>query len=80
MVGQLLKTVGKDAVFWLVAGGLSYSLGTAFYTFGLNYSKQSFRRMHDIFHIFVLGGSVCHFWMINRYIMHSRKGNRSPGR
>lgn len=38
---------------WLVAGGLTYTLGTLFY-----HSRRQYA--HGIWHLFVLGGSVCH--------------------
>ncbi|MEO6154633.1 MAG: hemolysin III family protein [Thermomonas sp.] len=40
---------------WLLAGGLSYTLGTVFY------HRPSLRYSHAIWHLFVLGGSVCHY-------------------
>lgn len=40
---------------WLIAGGLSYTLGTVFY------HRPSLRYSHAIWHLFVLGGSVCHY-------------------
>jgi hemolysin III len=50
----LLSAMPMAGVVWLVAGGLAYSLGVAFY---------AWRRLpynHAIWHLFVLGGSVCH--------------------
>jgi hemolysin III len=46
----------------MLAGGISYSLGTIFF---------SWRRLpfsHGLWHLFVLGGSFCHFWGIFVYI------------
>lgn len=40
---------------WLLAGGLFYTLGTFFY------HRESIRYSHAIWHLFVLGGSVCHY-------------------
>ncbi len=48
----------SSALVWIVAGGLTYSVGTLFY---LN------RRVpygHAIWHLFVLGGSACHFMAV----------------
>jgi hemolysin III len=44
----------KDTLFWLVAGGVTYTAGTAFY------HNQRIPQAHAIWHLFVLGGSVCH--------------------
>lgn len=43
-----------EALYWLVAGGASYIIGALFY------SLTKMRYMHTIFHLFVLGGSLCH--------------------
>lgn len=40
---------------WLVAGGASYTLGTFFY------HRPGMRYSHAIWHLFVIGGSVCHY-------------------
>lgn len=42
------------ALYWLIAGGVSYIVGAFFY------SRINKRYMHFVFHLFVLGGSVCH--------------------
>lgn len=52
--GPLLREMPLAGVWWLVAGGLAYSLGVVFF---------AWRRLpynHAIWHLFVLGGSVCH--------------------
>jgi hemolysin III len=51
----LLASVGPDVVGWLVAGGVTYTLGVAFYA----WKRLPFN--HTVWHLFVLGGSVCHF-------------------
>ena len=40
---------------WLVAGGLFYTLGTVFY------HRESLPYAHAIWHLFCIGGSVCHY-------------------
>jgi len=51
----LVATVGTGVVVWLIAGGVVYTLGVAFYA----WRKLPFN--HTLWHLFVLGGSVCHF-------------------
>ncbi|MFQ6372384.1 PAQR family membrane homeostasis protein TrhA [Shewanella sp. YIC-542] len=54
-----LITQMSDSGFWLlVAGGLSYSLGVPFYAI------KAIPFNHAIWHLFVLGGAVCHFLCI----------------
>ena len=43
----------------LVAGGLVYSAGVVFYVL-----DNWFPWCHEIWHLFVIGGSVCHYWAI----------------
>ncbi|NDY96397.1 PAQR family membrane homeostasis protein TrhA [Wenzhouxiangella limi] len=51
----LTEAVTPSALGWLIAGGISYTAGTLFYhNHRLPYS-------HAIWHLFVLGGSTCHF-------------------
>lgn len=53
-MGPLVERMPAAGIAWLVAGGLSYSLGVVFF---------AWRRVpyhHAIWHLFVLGGSVCH--------------------
>lgn len=52
---EILNNQGKiSALYWLVAGGISYVIGALFY------SLAKVPYMHTVFHFFVLGGSVCH--------------------
>jgi hemolysin III len=48
---------------WLVAGGLLYSGGVIFYRW------ERLRYGHFVWHLFVLGGSACHFWAVLRYAL-----------
>jgi hemolysin III len=58
----LLSQVPKGGLIWLLAGGLAYSAGTIFYHWrGMKYH-------HAVWHIFVLAGTLCHFWAVYEYI------------
>jgi len=54
LVDVLLTTEKINALYWLIAGGVSYIVGALFYS----WTKR--RYMHTVFHLFVLGGSICH--------------------
>jgi hemolysin III len=47
---------------WLVGGGLSYTVGAAVFLF-----DARVRFGHFVWHLFVLGGSACHFVAVLRY-------------
>lgn len=54
----LLELLPIQAVVWLLAGGTSYTLGTAFFL----WNRLPFH--HTVWHLFVLLGTVCHFCAI----------------
>lgn len=53
-VRPLVRDAPPGLLAWLVAGGLCYTAGVAFYT------RRSLRYHHAIWHLFVLAGSACH--------------------
>jgi hemolysin III len=59
----LLASVPLPGLLWLLAGGLFYSLGAVFYL----WKKLPFH--HGIWHLFVLAGSVCHYFAILFYVL-----------
>jgi len=59
----LIAAVPPGGILWLVAGGISYTFGVVFYLA----RKLPFN--HAIWHLFVLGGSVCHFLAIWLYVL-----------
>ncbi len=59
----LFENLPTAGLIWLVAGGISYSVGAVFFMF----DRLPFN--HAIFHFFVLGGSVCHFFAVFLYVI-----------
>ena len=60
----LLKILPAGALIFLFGGGISYTLGAVLYGLG---TKHKF--MHSIFHIFVVAGSILHFFCIVLYLL-----------
>ena len=58
----LLENLSAGGLLWLAIGGLSYSLGVIFYLW------QRLPFSHGIWHLFVLGGSISHFFAVYFYI------------
>jgi hemolysin III len=56
-VGPLVERMPPAGLAWLVAGGLSYTLGAIVFLL-----DNRIRYAHAVWHLFVLGGSVCHFF------------------
>jgi hemolysin III len=53
----LFERMSTAGLWWLVAGGLSYTAGAVVYLF-----DSKLRYAHFVWHLFVLGGSACHFF------------------
>ncbi len=64
----LLQTVPLGGVGWLLAGGLFYTVGAVIYGLKRPNPFPDVFGFHEIFHLFVLLGSFCHFWMMYQYI------------
>ena len=54
---------------WLVAGGIFYTIGGLIYGLKWPKLKSKYWGFHEIFHIFVMLGSACHFWFILIYVL-----------
>lgn len=66
----LVRTMPIAAMLWLIAGGLLYTVGAIIYGTKWPKLKSKVFGFHDVFHIFILYGSFCHFWMMFRYILY----------
>jgi len=62
-IKPLMDTLPMAGLAWLLAGGVLYTLGTAFYLWRL----MPFH--HAVWHLFVLAGTVCHFICVLFYVM-----------
>lgn len=70
LMGWAIVFIAKDvwqsvphmAVLWLVIGGLFYTLGCIFFVL----DKMPYN--HAIWHLFVMGGSICHFFSVILYL------------
>ncbi|NTW28990.1 MAG: hemolysin III family protein [Coriobacteriia bacterium] len=59
----LAANMDPAGLWLLIAGGLSYTLGTVFYVL------KKVKYMHAVWHFFVLGGSVAHFLAVLLYVI-----------
>lgn len=62
VVGPLLSALPAPGFILLALGGLLYTIGAIFF------SIKRIKFNHAIFHVFVLGGSLCHFLSIYLYV------------
>jgi hemolysin III len=63
LLKPMLTTMGIGGMAWMIAGGLSYSLGVIPFL----WTRLPFN--HAIWHLFVIGGSVCHYMAIWHYVL-----------
>lgn len=68
-ISPILKTFSIEAIGWLFAGGLFYTVGTIFFGLERFVNRHRWFGMHEIFHLFVLVGSFCHFWLMYRFVL-----------
>ncbi len=65
-IKPLFQSLPGGGIAWLISGGLAYTIGTIFYA----WKKLPFN--HAIWHLFVLAGSVCHFFAIMFYVVPTK--------
>jgi hemolysin III len=61
-IRPLWQHMATDGLLWLLAGGLAYSLGVVFFVL-----DERVRYSHFIWHLFVLAGTICHFFAVLLY-------------
>jgi hemolysin III len=63
VVKPLVASLPAAGLYWLIAGGLAYTIGAVLY------SIKSIPFNHALFHVLVLAGSTCHFIAIYEYVI-----------
>ena len=63
LFGRLLPLLSAQAFFWLFLGGIIYTAGGVIYALKLPIFNSRHRNFgsHEVFHLFVMGGSICHY-------------------
>ena len=59
----LLNALKPEGLAWLIAGGVFYTAGIIFYVL-----DERMRHAHGIWHLFVLGGSVTHYFTVLLFV------------
>lgn len=66
----LWNAMPHSAFLWLLIGGIIYTIGGVIYALKLSVfnAKHKYFGSHEIFHLFVMGGSICHFIFMYFYV------------
>ncbi|MBD5466317.1 MAG: hemolysin III family protein [Lachnospiraceae bacterium] len=69
--GPIVNNIPPAAFYWLLAGGVIYTAGGIIYALKLPIfnARHSAFGSHEIFHLFVMGGSFCHFIFMYQYVI-----------
>lgn len=68
---RLWTGLGPAAFGWLLAGGIVYTIGGVIYALKIPWFDNKFKNfgLHEIFHLFVMGGSICHYISLYVYVI-----------
>lgn len=60
----IINSIGISGFNWLLIGGILYSVGAVIYALKRPKFASNFIGFHEIFHIFIMAGSFCHYWTV----------------
>jgi hemolysin III len=66
----IIRAISFGGFMWLLAGGLFYTVGGVIYATKWPKINLKLFGFHEIFHIFIMLGSLCHFILMFKYIMY----------
>lgn len=68
--GKIVAALPSSAFGWLLAGGIIYTVGGIIYAMKLPLFNNRFKYFgsHELFHLFVMGGSFCHYIMMYAFV------------
>ena len=64
----IFQAIPYGGIAWILGGGLVYSAGALIYALKRPNLVPGVFGFHELWHLFVLAGSACHFWAMLRYI------------
>ena len=70
MITSFIAANSLGSLIWLLAGGIFYTVGGVIYGLKKPNFNNKYFGFHELFHIFVMLGSLCHFWFIYAYVVN----------
>lgn len=68
-IKPLLASMPTGGLFWLAAGGVFYSVGAVIYALKWPDPLPDVFGFHEVWHLFVMAGSACHWWMMMGHVL-----------
>jgi hemolysin III len=65
----LFRAVPAGGMAWVLGGALAYSAGALIYGLKRPNPMPGVFGFHELWHLFVMAGSACHFWAVLRYVV-----------
>lgn len=67
---EIISALPPAAFSWLLAGGIIYTVGGVIYALKLPIFNSRHKNFgsHEIFHLFVMGGSLCHYVVMYAFV------------
>ncbi|EPD51395.1 hemolysin III family channel protein [Paenisporosarcina sp. HGH0030] len=69
LASPLTATLSAKGLWLLVVGGIMYTIGGVIYGAKPSFMKSKYLGFHEIFHIFILLGTLCHFLCVYMYVL-----------
>jgi len=66
---QIMSALSSMGFFWLLLGGIFYSVGGVVYALKPRKLEGKIFGIHEIFHVFVMAGSLCHYIFMYAYLL-----------
>ncbi|MBU5593722.1 hemolysin III family protein [Amphibacillus sp. MSJ-3] len=68
-IAPLSANLAMEGVIWLVLGGIIYTIGGVIYAVKPKWLESKYLGFHEIFHLFILAGSLAHFISVYFYVL-----------
>ena len=69
LIGPLKKALSPQGLDLLIMGGVFYTIGAIIYATKPNFLKSKYLGFHEIFHIFIMFGTLTHFFCVFKYVI-----------
>jgi len=77
-VVEMVRAIGVRGLAWCAWGGISYTLGGLADLFHWPHVVPGLFGYHEVFHLFAMGGTFCHFIFMMKYVLpYRRRATRS---